>query len=950
MVIKKYMKITRFCLLVLLILGLSACRREKGIAFGDLSDSAYIQLGNYRISERELYERMLLQREGNSFTVIDTFIEEVERIFLTRELQTVKDEWTETFREKAIERTRMAVYGTDDLEQINRMNTNVRRRLERQFLDSMAIRGVLADYIFAENILVLNQLEFAKEVFARNVLTRSSTIEKIEDADGNEIDNPDYITEADIERHFDGNFKGRGDFSAIIIRFTNLAEVDRSMENIELEVDGRRYQGAKSFRGQLYLVPEGISFNQIITEDNVNLYTNFNSINNGVDMLIAYLRIYHHLFSFTTQITEADIDHLATLSFDEIIAALTDESNERFHVFQHDFDDLLDWNFQLTNWISNNLRVENEEYAQVKSRFTATPVSINNTFFLVYKLTDGIDPELDDELKAYIRNQIIEDRLTPSFISSRLSNAMFDLLSLEIYDGFIELLYANIDSNYERTRRTSTTNVAKITIRDEGDLNDKHTMMPFEAYLSVRELFNILEARMGYHVAKIALSSQILLGRDDVRALITAEDRETFQEDFDLTMRNFRDNHFAHMGLPSSLNRRQFIRMFFGGARNEREVMEYHYTLEKMVEYFTSDFRFFFPLVRNDLPVSVFEIFQQYAQTLFEHHFNLGVSHLLVYLDLDDDDSPDNVAKVLTPEELVFYEEIVFELLQHFQYLISDVFSANYVDSLRLIVDEYNRANKFNTTCFRYIDRENGICEPERTYGDLRRKGINLRFENLSTINTTSSWNFDEVFVAQLKQMNDEILNSTDPFPDMGIVQRIDTKDDLTLSSFGWHMLVVTSITDIENTASARFLETNDHAGAFRNLRYFDYDGAEVILNAYSDFHWMSVNQVEIFLREMHRTNGVENLPARVMTAANLFLGPVLSKFNSAETRLFLMAQLIEGHQFVGANAERNAELLLTSLEVAVRRSNDYRTYTNPTINPLHTWFYDLFDFQVRGA
>ncbi|MCL2521947.1 MAG: hypothetical protein FWE36_03705 [Erysipelotrichales bacterium] len=950
MVIKKYMKITRFCLLVLLILGLSACRREKGIVFGDLNEqTTYLQVGNYRISERELYERMLMQREGNSFTVIDTFIEEIERIFLRREIQTVIDQWDETFRERAIERTRQAVYGTDDLEQINRMNATIRRRQERQFLDSMAIRGILADYIFAENILVLNQLEFAKEVFARNVLTRSSAIEKIEDADGNEIDNPDYISEADIERHFDANFKGRGDFSAIIIRFTNLAEADRSMENIIIDLTpygGRRYHGARSFRGELYLVPDNIPFNQIITADNVHLYTNFNSIDDGRAMLITYLRIYHHLFSFNVQFTEADINQLENLSFEEIIAILTDEANEKFHVFQHDYDDLLDWNFQLTTWISNNLRVYNEEYAIERPRFTATPISINNTFFLVYKLADGVDPELDDELKAYIRNEIIEERLTSSFIASRLSNAMFDLLTLEIYDGFIELLYSNIDGNYDRTRRTSTNNVAKIIVRDEGDLNDEHTMMPFEAYLSVRDLFNVLEARMGYHIAKIAVSSQILLGRQDVRNLITSEDREAFQEDFDLTMNNFRDNHFAHMGLPSSLNRRQFIRKYFAGARNEREVMEYHYTLEKMVEIFTSDFRFFFPVIRDGNNVSVYEIFQQYAQLLFENHYNLGVSHLLVYLDLDDSGSPDNVAKVLTEEELAFYEEIVFELLLHIQDLATNVFEANYVDSLRFIADEYNRANKFNTTCFRYIDRDNNICEPGRTYGDLRRKGIHLRFENLSTINNSSAWNFDEVFIAQLEKMNE---NLPDPFPEQ-YVQRFETKDDLTLSSFGWHMLVITSATDIENTASARFLETNDHAGAFRNLRYTDYDGTEVILNAYSDHHWLSVNQVEIFLREMNRTNGVENLPARVKTAANLFLGPVISKFNSTETRLFLMATLIEGYQFMGTNADRNAELLLTSMEVAVRRSNDYRTYTNPSINPLHTWFYDLFDFRVRGA
>lgn len=904
-----------------LIIGLAACTHSN-TAFGELTDDVYFQQGEYKITEKQLYELMLTHKSGSGFTFVSTLNKLVNEKVLAPYLEEVDQNWETEYKEKAKDLVKKSVYGTDEDEAIAKLASSAKKVQEKQFLDSQLTNGVVANDIFATNILENYKYQFATERFAKKILEVEINEEFILDEEGNKTEekNPNYIGEEAIKNYYESNYKGKNDFSVITIGFTNLNEAEEALSSYETTIDSVSYKGLKSYKGNLYLVPANVNYNTLINESNIANYKNFNEVNGGKDLLLFFVELYTELYGYKTTITAADINSLKAKDFAGIVTELT--TNEKFAEFQKDYEEFKTSNASLSSFVATNLKVENKEFEKQLPRYTATPASIGNTYYYAYKLTDGQDKELST-LEAEIKEELIKEKLTSAYINTKLAELQAEL-SYTIYDGNIQNVYKAANDDLKTTRKDGGNLLCKVQVAANEDLFLEEKTIE----ITVKELYEALEEKIGVNVALEAAYKNALVSSNKYDDKISKADIKEFKADIKALIKDFKNNSYATYGLPASVGEKTFLKLNFG-VEDKDDLLKQYYTFNKKSDLYLKDIENNLKQNNNDY----YETLAAYSKNYYEKYFSVSVGHILVYTDLDQDGAPDNPEKYTETQKTEFAQK-AYDLQKYFHEEAKNLVG-KLNSSMEYLANEFATANKFNTTVYN--------TTTGATFGDLKMAGFNAKYENLGAISLSNITSYDKVFADKVLSVYANVLEKNKDFDDeQEYLQDLTSVSDLATSTFGYHVIVISKIDDKENV-SAKYTASDDYGKSYGELKY---DGNDKTIDAYSENNYLSRNQIEVYMREKDLSGGIKNLPTDVKTACTTFVSPVLTKYESASNQFFLKLNLLGAFNFTDA-ANNNYLNLYKDYQVNVFFG--YSLLENHSQSPLGTWFQDNFNYTVGG-
>lgn len=891
-------KLAALVLLTAFAVTLAACGdKSLSTPYGSLGDTVYLSGTGYSITEKELYQEMRLSSSS-------VLVEMIEKILYADELALIEAN-PATYEEDILKYANEAIFGTSDIDTLKEYDAKTITNKVKSFVDSFYLANSTIeesdiDVVNFENhdasILNYYKLNVAKKIYAKEIL-----VDEVKDKDSSS-----YIdVDKDLATYFDNNVKNNYDMSAITIRFVNLNEANATLRRFNL----------KAYRSQLYVLQDpragvvtgraattlselGIANTGNVSEADYRKFYDKYSINPDAgsdsdvaltqdETLVKFLEIYNYIYSFRDQVN-------TNYTVESILADL---DNLPFTKAYEDFT-----NTSLRTYIYNTLGTEDGE-----TRFTASPRLSGSNYYLVFKLKDHNEEVLnwmdeDDEFIVYtqageltakaqeVYNEVLDAKLTTSYISTKATERLNEA-DVVIYDELVQLYLAQSYKEVKVASKSSKTLIAKVNGTE----------------ITVDALYAQLEQRLGVSVAIDMAIRQTLKDSDYVDS-ITKEKLDEYRKNIETIIKQFGQDYYASSGYPASMGRKNFLMLAFR-ATSIDEAVQNVYVAAALEDEYLKD-------LEAQYGATIYQTLADYANRLREQFFSLSASHLLVYIDMDEDDTPDKPSEyfdTLDAQELADFQEMLVEfmVLVHDKALTYSSFSTG----LNAIVEEYNAAGRIAPQSCSVPPLD---VTPECKWAEYKAAGLNLKFENLSaitnstnTIGSTSS--LDEAFYAGAKEIFAEVkaeYDANDAFPSQWLQSSPADYAQVLETAFGWHMILATGGSV---ASSAKFTAEDDSKAKdtdeymiYEHIEYEDKNGEKYYLNAYSDSDAISANQVRIYLNEKDSEYGVENLPSNVSTAINAYFAPIYAKYTGSQNQLNLLYRLLDTTNYNFASAANN--------------------------------------------
>ena len=922
---------------LIFILGLTftlvACGNQNAVPYGSVSDEAYVTFGDVTVTEKELYDKLRFQ----SADLLSTMIDEVvfaEAMNDVRQLISGGDVFYNEFLDETINN---AIFQQTDLDALDNLLSNNETRLLRsveQYVDSLYLIDpsvnkealyqditnmdpMFEDYASIPELLDRYILRAGQRYYAYNNL-----LLEVEDEDSTQ-----FVEESDVVAYYKSNNEGRYDVDVLIVRFINLNEANAALYEVALKSDAR---------GNWYQVPDV----RIVDANNpgfVDLddtssegYQHVVDILTDLDLLDDVLESrsegenllssqefadYYSRYSISTTRTSgaSDValpDSNVKTKFVEIynllnpatqikvnndgtISGVSTEFNTTYT-----YDELNDLNSTLRSHIYTTLTSEDRQDEEDASNpYSSRVQTFGSSRYLIFKLSDdgdsqdGIlvdDPDTEDEDEIFsesattlfeeLRAEIIDNKLTNSYVTSQVE-ARYEELTVDIYDPVIRAFFDQT-FNYNGSDDNKDGDVV-ATIKDATDALSNSDIL-------VDDLYNELSDRFGVNLSLDIIINKYFEAQETYT--ITDEEFADFEEQFEEIIRQFSADQFVSNGFPASMGREQFLMLAFGVTSNAQAVNELYVYPELRAQYL-EDYEAHFS--------NIYQAFTDLAALQYDAYKSTRVSHLLVYFDQDGDGSPDNPQEYLDTLDASTVTEIKDGLAE----LVADIYQQ--VGDFRSEAEAFTTlAELFNSSG--RIERGSNTApydlQIELDYAKYRQLGFYLKYENISSAITnksnfiTNSSTLDPVFYNRAIELHDFIVG--DGTQDQIELPYIDMYDDFTFnaldiasqlddvqSSFGWHFIVTTSITD---APSAIYEATSDE-----DARYtFELD--DETYNIYNeDSDTLTLNQVEYYVRQSLTDEG-PSVPSAVSTAITNYLSPVLSRYQNTFMQRELIFRLLE--------------------------------------------------------
>jgi len=922
---------------LIFILGLTftlvACGNQNAVPYGSVSDEAYVTFGDVTVTEKELYDKLRFQ----SADLLSTMIDEVvfaEAMNDVRQLISGGDVFYNEFLDETINN---AIFQQTDLDALDNLLSNNETRLLRsveQYVDSLYLIDpsvnkealyqditnmdpMFEDYASIPELLDRYILRAGQRYYAYNNL-----LLEVEDEDSTQ-----FVEESDVVAYYKSNNEGRYDVDVLIVRFINLNEANAALYEVALKSDAR---------GNWYQVPDV----RIVDANNpgfVDLddtssegYQHVVDILTDLDLLDDVLESrsegenllssqefadYYSRYSISTTRTSgaSDValpDNNVKTKFVEIynllnpateikvnndgtISGVSTEFNTTYT-----YDELNDLNSTLRSHIYTTLTSEDRQDEEDASNpYSSRVQTFGSSRYLIFKLSDdgdsqdGIlvdDPDTEDEDEIFsesattlfeeLRAEIIDNKLTNSYVTSQVE-ARYEELTVDIYDPVIRAFFDQT-FNYNGSDDNKDGDVV-ATIKDATDALSNSDIL-------VDDLYNELSDRFGVNLSLDIIINKYFEAQETYT--ITDEEFADFEEQFEEIIRQFSADQFVSNGFPASMGREQFLMLAFGVTSNAQAVNELYVYPELRAQYL-EDYEAHFS--------NIYQAFTDLAALQYDAYKSTRVSHLLVYFDQDGDGSPDNPQEYLDTLDASTVTEIKDGLAE----LVADIYQQ--VGDFRSEAEAFTTlAELFNSSG--RIERGSNTApydlQIELDYAKYRQLGFYLKYENISSAITnksnfiTNSSTLDPVFYNRAIELHDFIVG--DGTQDQIELPYIDMYDDFTFnaldiasqlddvqSSFGWHFIVTTSITD---APSAIYEATSDE-----DARYtFELD--DETYNIYNeDSDTLTLNQVEYYVRQSLTDEG-PSVPSAVSTAITNYLSPVLSRYQNTFMQRELIFRLLE--------------------------------------------------------
>lgn len=626
---------------------LAACKedtRNQQVPYGTLSDNAVVTAGNYKVTEKQLYNRL---KFSYGYTVLTNKLND---IVYKDEYKAVIDEYkangdAKVEIDKAVAE---AIYGSSDLDTLKTKTEKDINKSIATYIDNMANQGLIItdksmlnfdpinkdtkDISFShlsDEIIKFYATSLAKEKANIAYLTDIADDEFIVDEDDNNIEteNTYYIDEKDLEDKYNETYKEYNTAYGIILKFNSLE-------------DAKRY---------------------------MNLVGGLDASN----LKSKYIEIYNKYYNYDIELTEA-------LNENENTTFITDNENNGLDSISSSVSD----------FFFNSLE-DGEGLLQ--------PRNIGDKYYLIYresvqyyvsKNNEIIDYEdLNAEQKADIDSkckELIIESNASSVATQVFTDRIMDL-SLTIYDPFLENSFANAYTDYDYTS-TSNNNLIFSTNSDI-----EYTVDDFYNDLT---RYNINEPLMGLLVNQLLLNEESSYLEDNARS-----DKEKVVKD------NIKKFNKGETALNKAYGEANYLFYTYGYYTIDEVVnnqLASDIQTAYLADYISNNWITDDHKISDDSKLNILKNLLNTAIANYgkEDYIDVTVDHILISIDNNADGSPDNMDAFianLSDEEKVEFQTALNNLAKA---ILDEALAINdhtNMDKLNYIVDAFNRNLKTNS-------------------------------------------------------------------------------------------------------------------------------------------------------------------------------------------------------------------------------------------------------------
>ncbi|MDT8337137.1 MAG: hypothetical protein RQ856_04835 [Candidatus Izemoplasmatales bacterium] len=796
-------RITTLTMIITLGFALLACggNTTTEIAPGELQiprltnpDAIFYSTEDYDITYRDLYNSVKVNDGLNQLlAMVDTDL--------------LSDYFDDITQEQIDEKRLKLTYDTSDPEKIADLDEKTRAKYETNFEESLYLMGYTEgnydDYI---------RLVLVRENYAIELMTSDDSSEETW-----------HVGLEEIANYYDATYMS--DIKSIKIKFNSQNDANAIMRSLNLISKNGQimlYTGTKP-------IEEVPSFE--LNETNTQVLTE-------EEILEYYILMYNMVYADYREPLNVESTALELMQLDELTL---------------NYDDVNIFNNNLARFIfftlGNYEDYQSEE--NLTSYYTYKPEKFysgrDTAYYMILNLTgyekemvagfEGTKTELIEIIGADLYNEIEQEMIdnnlsAQTFVARRIADLRREH-DFVIYDYYMAVDYKANDTNYVENEEGSLTLIASY---DDKEITPDQLLT-----------YAMNQNAAMYLVYSAQLKAVRSAHYEDVYCLDTA----TCEYDY---TQNESAKMIEHIAAYNSMEA-QFLESMYStyytfedylylayGAKNMEEMINNYYVKSTLQPLYIFD-----QIIENDYAVlnSLLDLMGPY----YDNYFSLDVTHLLIYIDKDEDGSPDKYSE--------FYEELV-DTTEYDAKLAAleaaiRTYMADDTKSLSDLVNAYKLASR-----------------TDATWGEFKSYGFFLLTENLSTQGSLTYANsinkFEDSFVEALISL----------YQTYNLEENLDEDylfgNTLIESSYGLHFIKVEKGTAFEKP-TAEFTMTYDDEEQPEFDMGFVSDQERINfeqLKLYSQYRFSVISFGSIDLEELYGFTRPE-IPSTVNTALKDF-------------------------------------------------------------------------------
>ncbi len=375
------------------------------------------------------------------------------------------------------------------------------------------------------------------------------------------------------------------------------------------------------------------------------------------------------------------------------------------------------------------------------------------------------------------------------------------------------------------------------------------------------------------------------------------------------------------------------------GYDNEGDVLKYYFEAQSALQYVGT--------IHDD---NYFELLELVAKNNYYNYYSLNIKHVLLFVDYDLDGTLDNPAE--------FMNKLSSTQQEAFETAIVNIYTAVYNEATYLelgesaaldyIVKAYNRGDKLVSP-----DNKTKFGDTA-TWTSIRGVfNIQMKVEDLGTVDTSTGSNYVAEFSTHVQNMynglkedfkeqegfNEEtdtedknFLTDFTEYLNQNHLEEITTFDNLCMSTFGFHMLLSTK----GGTASSSIFESKydykeDSDDEYKQYEHIyvetiDKDGevVEEYINAYSETHYPSLNQLKVYVYENGTDDGIENVKSYTETIINGFYSSFTSRLKDSTFMNYYLYQELDMNVVFDSTSDVLQDMEVKWFEINRNTLNSY--------------------------
>lgn len=803
---KKFKKIFLMSIALLFVVTLASCKgkevRNTSVPMGSLDTSTAIAAsGSYTIQNGLYYTRL----RATNYTLVENKIKE--KLF-AKEMDLVKSQINlsnsiVTDEEEALfDAYATDIYGTATAKSIKSLTDDEKETAIQKYIDSCSNKGIFitkadcdeTNYSFElrngvekivfksipEEIIQSKLLTLAINEATKTELEELVLKEKIEDEDGKQVNNSQYISDDAIRSFYESTIKTYGTYRAIIIQFNNLTEARETIDKVS----------------------KGIS----LTPENA---------------LNFYINLYNTYYNYRPQLTTDN-------------PWVVDPNNASKNVFVVDRykDELSAISSSIKNLVITTLDED--------GTYISEPFNVNNKYVMVYrgltelsvnkeynitpyneqlkwdKLSTTLSADNLNKVKDEVRDALIKNRIS-TYSSTLISDRIKDA-KIEIYDPYFEYQFkaANND-NYDVIKPSNFNNdkIFSITYTPKGQSNE------VTADYTVNDFYADATKENGLYVIVELLKYEYMY--DLHTRFVEKDDIEDMKKSLNDSVSSFKKNKMA--AYPSAIGEATYL-LTTTGYSTVNDALKYNKIASSALSSYLSQ-TVFDEWATEDHTIdtkklNILENILKAGNDNYSSLFSINIDHMLIYIDDNGDGNPDD------PEE--FLRNFNETEKNNFYTALNELATAIYneanceeltksndlMDILEYIVGAYSRNERL-------------YSNKDVTWNTYKAYNFLLKVESLSSNGDTNQSNvgnyvkdFGDYIKALYKKAIDDKVEIKDDEPIfyfLGSGKDAPTKkEDLCATEFGFHMIVVNKVEKPSTTKNTASSDSNGYQKNFSLL------------------------------------------------------------------------------------------------------------------------------------